>query len=81
VSTYNINPCRPDRLRCDDCGEAVGAVVGPLPEGALAGLTRRQAMTAWPELTQAIVVHDLLCHWRRLPEAGEAWFAHAGERE
>jgi hypothetical protein len=81
MSTYSIDPCHPDRLRSDACGEAVGSVVGLLPEGALAGLSKRQAMEAWPELTEAVAVHLVLCAWRQLPEDGAGWFVYARERE
>jgi hypothetical protein len=52
----------------------------PWREAGPNALTKRQAMEAWPELTEAVAVHDVVCAWRRLPDDGAGWFIHTSDR-
>jgi hypothetical protein len=84
--TFSADPTHPDRLRCDACGEPVGAIdpcAEPAGDPPPLGLTVYQAVRRWPELAEAIRRHEALCTWRRSPppEGGAGVYVHLYPRE
>ncbi len=76
MSTYRIDPLSPNRLTCEVCGEAVGAIPPELAAclPANQGLTRRQLGLALADrgsqagaLGDALAAHDVACMWRQDP--------------
>jgi hypothetical protein len=81
--TFSAHPT-PDRLRCDQCGEVLGAIdpcAEPAGDPPPLGLAAWQAARRWPDLAEAVREHAVVCPWRRNPPPPEGWYVHLQPRE
>jgi hypothetical protein len=86
MTTFSVDTMHPDRVVCDGCGEAVGAIdpcAEPAGDPPALGLTGHQAVRRWPDLAEDIRRHEVLCDWRRNPppEGGAGAYFHLYPRE
>jgi hypothetical protein len=58
---YSVDPLRPDRLRCEECGHSFPVTPRDTDPACLLHLCADEAAGHWPELADEIHRHSVAC--------------------